>query len=126
MTDFANLRALLAGASPEPWFTHPHDVPGEPFPWSSSVFWTGGAQDAVPRVIVARADNPDATLIVEAVNALPGLLDELERLRAALAPHLRDRLDKRVSLVVGAYRIDADDAIEAISLLLAALEGTDR
>ena len=84
MTDFANLRALLAGASPEPWFTHPHDVPGEPFPWSSSVFWTGGAQDAVPRVIVARADNPDATLIVEAVNALPGLLDELERLWAAL------------------------------------------
>ena len=84
MTDFANLRALLAGASPEPWFTHPHDVPGEPFPWSSSVFWTGGAQDAVPRVIVARADNPDATLIAEAVNALPALLDELERLREML------------------------------------------
>ena len=84
MTDIANLRALLAGASPEPWFTHPHDVPGEPFPWSSSVFWTGGAQDAVPRVIVARADNPDATLIAEAVNALPALLDELERLREML------------------------------------------
>ena len=84
MTDIAHLRALLAAAIQRPWFTHPHDVPGEPFPWTTSVFVTGGAQDSVPRLLVARADNPDATLIAEAVNALPALLDELERLREAL------------------------------------------
>ena len=84
MTDIAHLRALLAAAIQRPWFTHPHDVPGEPFPWTTSVFVTGGAQDSVPRLLVARADNPDATLIAEAVNALPALLDELERLREML------------------------------------------
>jgi len=67
MTDIAHLRALLAAAIQRPWFTHPHDVPGEPFPWTTSVFVTGGAQDSVPRLLVARADSPDAALIAEAV-----------------------------------------------------------
>ena len=63
MTDLDRLDALAAAATPGPWFSHPHDIPGEPVPWSSSVFFTGGRIDRTPRILVARAEYSDAAFI---------------------------------------------------------------
>lgn len=70
----AELRDLLRRTTPLPWSAQPglngrDDVRAR---------WTGG-----PTVVVAQVSRvrPDAELIVAAVNALPALLDEIDRLR---------------------------------------------
>ena len=88
MTDTARLRALLADGGSE-WHAvkehHDHHV-----------LSIRSEDDG----LIAEFVYPgDAALIVEAVNALPGLLDELDALRAALnslavAPELRERMQR--------------------------------
>ena len=84
MTDIAHLRALLTAAT-LPWRVDASD-PEDVVVWTDSGRWIAnvGAWDnddthgpAAPRESAA-----SAVLITEAVNALPNLLDELERLRA--------------------------------------------
>ena len=58
--DIAELRRLLAAASPRPW---------------KHVSWWDQCEDAI-------ICEQDLALIAAAVNALPDLLDEVERLRA--------------------------------------------
>jgi hypothetical protein len=74
MTDTARLRELLAKATPGPWV----DTGDEND--------TVAAADGLPVCYYVGVQN--AALIVEAVNALPGLLDDLgaarEQARAAL------------------------------------------
>jgi hypothetical protein len=98
--DVAGLRALLARGPATPWEYRPkeHDDWG---------FIRGTERDSIigpvkPVVALAREDDlesdhdqhrrdktdpyePAGLLIVEAVNALPGILDELEALREAVA-----------------------------------------
>ena len=62
MSDPTDLRALLAAATPGPW-----DYGGAP-----SEYWA------------YYLEGPDADLIIAAVNALPDLLDERDRLRAGI------------------------------------------
>ncbi len=74
------LRALLAAATPGPWgvfqeSVHDPVVINTPERIVCEFHW----YDHKPT-----DREPDAHLIVAAVNALPGLLDEIERLRAAL------------------------------------------
>jgi hypothetical protein len=69
------LRRLLAEATPGPWRTFD-------MPWGT----TGGTATAIKGrddEQVCLAVPTDAALIVAAVNALPGLLDEREALREA-------------------------------------------
>ena len=70
MTDTALLRALLADATERPWHTGSEIDPKQVY-----VGWW----QLAPRAFI-----DDVTLIVEAIPALPALLDELERLREAL------------------------------------------
>ena len=88
MVDIEKLRALLAAATPRPWL---------------AAVWYGtddGGWAAIgPHCVASEADgfddapetpsydqaHADAALIVGAVNALPELLDEIERLRARKA-----------------------------------------
>jgi len=88
MTDMVHLRALLAGTI-LPWHvdaSDPEDVvvwasPGRnPGRWIANVgAWDNDGPNGPATPTESAAD---ADLIVEAVNALPGLLDELERLRS--------------------------------------------
>lgn len=113
MTDTAALRALIAGATPLSWSWHT-DSSGNvslsaPHGGRTIVmdFARRGMQRGQPRFAISGddqprgrrggilvdadklpggiADHPDARLIVAAVNALPGLCDELDALRAELA-----------------------------------------
>ena len=69
--DIAYLRAKLAAATPRPWHQGAHYI-------------GAGGEPHNPAVIVGSLGAlDDATLIVAAVNALPALLDEVERLREA-------------------------------------------
>jgi len=69
MTDTARLRELLAKATQGPWV----DTGDEND--------TVAAADGLPVCYYVGVQN--AALIVEAINALPGLLDEVDRLRAS-------------------------------------------
>lgn len=101
-TETERLRSLLAEASPGPWVYRPDKYDD----WG----WIRGVEQDSDigryRPIVANAKNsnvgeaamaehrsagtdpygPNALLIVEAVNALPALLDTIERQRALLKP----------------------------------------
>ena len=73
MTDHAELRRLLDEATPGPW-----------------EYLSIGPDDSYRVVakawgVAAACDYKDARLIVAAVNAIPALLDELDRLQATLA-----------------------------------------
>lgn len=88
-----DLRALLANATPRPWFVY-H---GEPWAGSEQVVRDYDAgritdrefEDADPNPgTVFHGDvvhGPDTELIVAAVNALPDLLDRLDQIREAVA-----------------------------------------
>lgn len=68
MTDIAKLRWLLAAATPgpwEPWQDHPH-----------------GHICSMPILRSDEGNQANRALILKAINALPALLDELDRLRA--------------------------------------------
>ena len=71
--DFAQLRELASKATPRPWV------------WRSS---TKFDCDNGLRVHVDAASDYDVQYIVAAANALPALLDEVERMRLELAAHL--------------------------------------
>jgi len=70
MLDIARLRALLAAAPRSAW---------DMWHWASWDEVEPGWWQLAPRAFI-----DDVTLIVEAIPALPALLDELERLREAL------------------------------------------
>ncbi len=80
-----NLRALLAAGTPGPWAYRMGGIvqltdsgqgyPLDYYPDSRDVITCDRDGDMI-------MSDPDASLIVAAVNALPGLLDEIERLRA--------------------------------------------
>ena len=77
MTDIDHLRALLAEVTPGPW------VPGSSGDEAYVVTLQSGTRtDRLPPF--GHLSKADVRLIVEAVNALPALLDELERLREML------------------------------------------
>ncbi len=77
--DLAALRALLANATPLPWQDDGSTVAQDSNPWADviptevecSMFCYGGS--------VKRARKEDISLIIAAVNALPALLNRLER-----------------------------------------------
>ena len=82
MTDTARFRALLAEATPLPWVAQSRDD-GVDEPWYIDTH----AYPEGPEPVIAegyRLSGPDATLIVEAVNALPGILEERDALRAVV------------------------------------------
>ena len=65
------LRKLLAKATPGPWGNNCHGT-----------FWSEGERDEGNVLYLGATMTPNnAALIVAAVNSLPELLDELERLR---------------------------------------------
>jgi hypothetical protein len=70
----AELRRLLAAGTPGPWEQRGHSIRAED---------RGGMRVGMHPLIgsIFRPDN--TTLIVAAVNSLPELLDELDRLRGA-------------------------------------------
>ena len=86
--DINQLRDLLRAATPGPWKNHTHEedegsdwatISATPVVARSGYKWTPtvGVCDGGDSVENAK----NAALIVSAVNALPGLLDEVERLR---------------------------------------------
>ena len=76
MIDIARLRRLLEEGTPEPWELDPEDM-----------IWGAG------ELISSDASGPDAALIVAMHEALPQLLDEIERLREGLQDALEDHPD---------------------------------
>jgi hypothetical protein len=77
MTDHDHMRALLAAATPGPWVACDDDLPG--------LFAVVHVDPEGREVIVACGFyQADADLIVAARTELPGLLDEIERLRAGI------------------------------------------
>ena len=82
MVDIEKLRALLAAATPGPWAYYDDIRPDV-----RSAANRGGFMGAGHIATVSRYDGNtnDAALIAGAVNALPELLDEVERLRARKA-----------------------------------------
>lgn len=84
MTDYERLRALIAAATPGPWTIGESSFFKSP-DWApiNSVGWTSLAEV----VVGLEGDSHDegqanAALIVEAINALPALLDTLSKLEA--------------------------------------------
>lgn len=73
-TDTTRLRALLEAATPRPWRTSGNGIAVEEAGWDIEI--------ANCKALGKSYD--DAKLIAEAVNAIPGLIAENERLRAAL------------------------------------------
>ena len=91
MTDTARLRALLEAATPRPWKGDRYDgtikyavLGGDNRQYFVFGINYGGDLDEAGYKVF-NYGNEDETLMLEAVNALPGLIDEVERLRAALA-----------------------------------------
>ena len=74
MTDRTELRRLLDEATPGPWEAE-----------GSQLWGPDGVLVAAVREHSTIVDRPDAQLIAAAVNALPGLLDQLDAAEAALA-----------------------------------------
>jgi len=78
MSDLAELRKLLAAATPRPWFVGATSVKGESL-----------LQTAPPASFSCRSvqvPTKDAALIVAAVNELPRLLDRIDALEKAQLP----------------------------------------
>lgn len=99
--DRQELRRLLGKATPGPWWVSVRLDASEPDE-SSQALGIGAGPDDDPTILAttpgcASFDNgsepdrwePDAELIVAAVNALPELLDRLEEARRLLADHAR-------------------------------------
>ena len=70
--DIPELRRLLEATSPLPWYIDKRRRPDERYTW---------LYDAVGLLIGGTSGVANADLIVGAVNALPVLLEEMERLR---------------------------------------------
>lgn len=90
MIDVAKLRALLAAATPGPWTEDDGSLYG---PNDGAVAHI--ARHASMHTVLATGEDwkhADAALIAAAVNALPGLLDQLEALRAE-----RDRMSTQAA-----------------------------
>jgi hypothetical protein len=81
-TDTARLRELLAKATPGPWYADT-STPGEIVIYGGERFIGNVSARVQQRMFDLDATN--AALIAEAINALPGLLDEVDRLRNAVA-----------------------------------------
>jgi hypothetical protein len=95
MTDTQALRDMLAAATKGPWeLTERHDY-YEILGPRDRADWYG--RKGVWAVAYADTDREDqeanAALIVAAVNAMPGLLDEVEGLRAALRAMVDEKCD---------------------------------
>jgi hypothetical protein len=125
--DPARLRALLAEATEGPWEVDDttdkfEDEMGPDL--TTRTGWFRGEVGSVDTGDFSTLTLADATLIVEAVNALPSLLDRLERAEAALraarfvAEHWRDALmsslDRFPNNAIGTH---------PLALVLAAMDG---
>jgi hypothetical protein len=105
--DIPRLRELLAKATQGPWEQGTGERCGE--------VWSSRTMRSVAVVIHAFDNSVDARLIAEGINALPALLDEVERLR---------RVEAAAREVVAArYPDEEHDAREALK---AALKGGGR
>jgi hypothetical protein len=93
MTDIQQLRDLLAAATPGPWIVNDDDTislaSGEKAAWR-------------------QAHRANCALIVAAVNALPDLLDEVNRLRVAVRP--RYQLDELLAQCDTQAQLTREDA----------------
>jgi hypothetical protein len=91
MTDIKKLRELLAKATPGPWVVDEDNREG--YKWNNHIVNNEGR---IAFMAHKPGDNEQweaaAHLIVAAVNALPALLDEVERLREAAGPFLEEWL----------------------------------
>lgn len=105
--DINQLRDLLRAATPGPWKNHTHEedegsdwatISATPVVARSGYKWTPtvGVCDGGDSVENAK----NATLIVAAVNALPGLLDEIERLKRACSM-LNDEVSQTLGRALG-------------------------
>jgi len=72
--DLARLRALIAEATPGPWYARGDNVVDDADQECAGIIAT----------VTCEPHEPDAILITEMRNQLPALLDELERLRAVV------------------------------------------
>lgn len=93
LVDVKRLRELETLATPGPW--EAEELTAWGMPMGMSTLRIGG--EAAP------VHDHDAILIAEIRNALPGLLDEVDRLRAVVA-YARHRPFCRVSRIVGCER----------------------
>jgi hypothetical protein len=85
--DISKLRALLEAATPRPWRHEPSAAENNRAAYVEGVNGRNVAStDTFYDCSILDMSNADAALICAAVNALPGLLDEVERLRARLNP----------------------------------------
>jgi hypothetical protein len=121
MTDTARLRELLAKATPGPW---------EALPWEQGA---GGTDWCLwgpkpPSYTVEHdfrgdfGNGADAALIAEAITALPGLLDEVDRLRTELF-----KASNRIELAAGLIHNDTgrDKAYAMAEETRAALQSSE-
>lgn len=88
MDSIEHLRALLLAATPGPWVAH--EQYGPVWVVSAELPTDGHSpKDYTAITDMVYGGVANAALIVSAVNSLPGILEELERVRAAL----RDLVD---------------------------------
>src|ERR1039458_2048722 len=93
MPDVSRLRELLAKGTPRPWRI---GLEGDNARWPESSVWS--TEDNCVGECYRNASEQDAALIIDAVNALPKLLDVVEAAR-----DIADVIDpehKRLDLVV--------------------------
>lgn len=88
-TDIERLRGLLADGTAGPWRAEPSCDEDENVYWSEDLnapVWLVATPltNDTATWLIDHIRESDATLITETINALPALLDEVERLREAL------------------------------------------
>ncbi len=110
MTDTTELRALLAKATKLPWEfgKSPFEVHNRDH---GRLYFEIVAGDILIAALYGDDDDPDGQLIAEAVNALPDLLDTIDRLTAERneARALNDLTEKDLN---AAYARGREDALE--------------
>jgi hypothetical protein len=81
MTDIEKLRELLAKATPGPWYYYEGEIEDGKQIEGADLRGNGASVWRIDMGDYDALDNANAALIVAVVNALPELLDEVERLR---------------------------------------------
>jgi hypothetical protein len=105
--DTKALRELLVKATPGPWHLSIHTHGGDPL-----------ACDASNSIVGKMRSHEDTECIVAAINALPELLDECERLRAALV-HARDLIEEIQAAASDNPRETVRDVVDSACFILA-------
>jgi hypothetical protein len=115
--EIAELRRLMAEATPGPWAYDTEDIGDEYVVMAPDILYgkdraiivdrDGALCPDVPGPLSTRFANAD--LICRAVNALPSLLDEIERLRGVVAALEADRTAVENAVAVKLDLMDAPD-----------------